>query len=257
MEFTPIIVGVDLGQKIDPSAVVVVETTGRPSGRTYQRSEFNPLRKRRVYVTEDELETVYVARYVSRIPLQTGYTDVARELVNLAEQIIERRTQEIYDAELREGSRFLEPKRYRRWAEADLWLLIDVSGVGRPVVDDLIRPRFSHLSSPITAVTFRAGETSNVVPHIREATMGKAYMVSRLQALLQSQRILLPDTSEAKALTSELLDYEIKVSQDAHMELGAKIGKHDDLATSLGLACLLDPRDYLTRVVANPWFQLA
>ena len=45
---------------------------------------------------------------------------------------------------------------------------------------------------------------------------GKAWLVSRLQVLLQTGCILLPRTSEADALTRELLDYEIKVSEDAN-----------------------------------------
>ena len=62
-------------------------------------------------------------------------------------------------------------------------------------------------------------------------------MVSRLQALLQTGRILLPKTSEADALARELLDYELRVDQDANERYGAfKVGSHDDLVTALGLA---------------------
>lgn len=253
MEST-VIVGVDLGQRVDNTAIVMVETEGRPTDRTWERPDYDPLRDRFEYVTEPELETIYLVRHLERVPLNTGYTPVADHLADLADQTIERRCQEIEEDDIREGVRFLERDRYRRQAESDLWFLIDVTGVGRPVVDDLIRPRMAHLSCPITAVTFRAGETSNVVPRIREATMGKAFMVSRLQALLQGQRIKLPNTEEARALMSELVDYEIKVSRDASMELGAKIGKHDDLATALGLATLLDPGQNRASIIPNPWF---
>lgn len=47
-------------------------------------------------------------------------------------------------------------------------------------------------------------------------TIGKAYLVSRLQALLQGGRVHLPQTTEARALAEELLDYEIRVSEDAN-----------------------------------------
>ena len=253
MEFDPIIVGCDLGQRVDPTAIIVVECGRQDTDRMVKRSDYDVLRKRRVHVEEPDYETTYTARHIDRVPLGTGYISVAEHLVKLAEQLVERRTQEILDEELREGSRFLEPKRYRRWAESGVWFLLDVTGVGRPVVDDIFRPRMSHLSCSITAVTFRAGETSTVTPGVREGSMGKAFMVSRLQALLQSQRIRLPDTPEARALTAELLSYEIKVNTNANLELGAPTGKHDDLATALGLACLLDPKDYQTRVIDNPW----
>ncbi len=66
--------------------------------------------------------------------------------------------------------------------------------------------------------------------------------MSRLQALLQTQRIKLPETSEARVLAKELQDYEIRVSEDANEKFGAfKVGTHDDLVTALGLAVLDDP----------------
>ena len=44
-------------------------------------------------------------------------------------------------------------------------------------------------------------------------------------------------TAEAEATRQELLDYEIRVSEDGHDSYGAfKTGKHDDLVTALGLA---------------------
>ena len=42
-----------------------------------------------------------------------------------------------------------------------------------------------------------------------------------LQALLQTQWIELPETSEARVLAKELLDYEIRVSEDANDKYGA------------------------------------
>jgi len=73
--------------------------------------------------------------------------------------------------------------------------------------------------------------------------LGKAWLVSRLQMLLQNGRLHLPRTAEAEALARELLDYEIRVSEDANDRYGAfRVGTHDDLVTALGLAVQLDPR---------------
>ena len=61
----------------------------------------------------------------------------------------------------------------------------------------------------------------------RQVTIGKAWLVSRLQALLQTGRIHLPKTAEAATLARELQDYEIKVDQDANHRYGAfKVGTH-------------------------------
>lgn len=56
---------------------------------------------------------------------------------------------------------------------------------------------------------------------------------------MQSERIKLPRTAEADALTHELLNYEIKIDQNANDSYGAfKTGTHDDLVTALGLATI-------------------
>ena len=67
-------------------------------------------------------------------------------------------------------------------------------------------------------------------------SIGRAWLVSRLQSLLQTDRLHLPDTAEARQLAAELRDYEIRVDQDANDRYGAfKVGTHDDLVTALGL----------------------
>ena len=115
-------------------------------------------------------------------------------------------------------------------------LYVDATGVGQPVVDLLavagVRP---------IACYFTHGDRRTVEAH--QVSIGKAWLVSRMQALLQTARIHLPDTDEARALARELQDYQIRVDQDANDKYGAfKIGTHDDLATALGLAVQPAPR---------------
>jgi hypothetical protein len=109
-------------------------------------------------------------------------------------------------------------------------LSLDSTGVGAPVADLLV----DHDTS-VTAVYFVVGEHLSVGDG--ERRLGKAYMVSRLQSLLQTERLHLPDTSEARHLARELLDFEIRVDEHANDLYGAfKVGSHDDLVTALGLA---------------------
>lgn len=76
----------------------------------------------------------------------------------------------------------------------------------------------------------------------RAGRVGKAYLVSRLQALLQTGRIKLPRTPEAERLAEELMDYEIRVEKDGGDRSGAfRVGAHDDVVTALGLAELEEP----------------
>lgn len=73
---------------------------------------------------------------------------------------------------------------------------------------------------------------------IEKVTLGKAFLVSRLQALLQSRRVHLPETSEARALAQELEDFEIRVSEEANDKYGAfRTGTHNDLVTAAAWQC--------------------
>jgi hypothetical protein len=95
----------------------------------------------------------------------------------------------------------------------------------------------------VTAVTLTGGEKGDDDVLWRlEASIGKAYMVSRLQALLQSQRLTAPMDADMAAMAEELKVYEIKAKADTgYLQAGAfQVGTHDDLVTALGLACLVD-----------------
>jgi hypothetical protein len=93
------------------------------------------------------------------------------------------------------------------------------------------------------------GDQRNV-PSEGEIKVGKAWMVSRLQVLLQSGRIHLPRSAEAEALARELLDYEIRIFEDANERYGAfRVGSHDDLVTAMGLATQEDATGRSMRVV--------
>ena len=95
----------------------------------------------------------------------------------------------------------------------------------------------------VTAVYFTYGDKRT--KDNGTVTLGKAWLVSRLQALLQTNRLHLRRTPEAAALAEELLDYEIKVDPDGDAKFGAfKVGKYDDLVTALGLAVQEKPRQW-------------
>ncbi len=113
--------------------------------------------------------------------------------------------------------------------------------VGTPVFDVL---RASGVPALIVPVYFTHGDRRTPVETsgLYAVHLGKAYLVSRLQILLQDARLHLPRTPEAEVLAKELLEYEIHVDQDANDKYGAfKVGTHDDLVTALGLACQVDP----------------
>ncbi|MBM3189373.1 MAG: hypothetical protein FJZ90_11705 [Chloroflexi bacterium] len=189
--------GVDLGQKQDPTAIVVAEVVKR-EGKYH-----------------------YLIRHLERLPLNTSYPTAVDRLLRIGQGLAEKKVK-------------------------DVAFFVDATGLGQPVVDLL---REAGLS-PLTAVYLTG--TDKASSEGRNLHLGKALLVSRLQVLLQSGRIHLPQTAEAGALVDELLNYEIKVSEDAQASFGAfKTGTHDDLATALGLACWEEPA--VVEVVPNPF----
>lgn len=199
-------IGVDLGQKHDPTALAVVEQQRRGSGAGSDH---------------------YLARHLERLPLGTSYPAVVARIAAI-------------------GTQLRTPGRGRpmHWIAA---LYVDATGVGQPVIDLLLAAGVR-----VTPVYFTHGDRRTVEQGA--VTLGKAWLVSRLQALLQTNRLHLPDTEEARALAKELQDYEIHVDQNANDTYGAfKVGTHDDLVTALGLAVQVEARpsggqsNYLTQ----------
>src|SRR5437899_3398259 len=220
----PVTVGIDVGQIHDPSAIAVCEVQQEHRGkyRTVPHMRKLPYvdENGRYYASYEKtrkdpvLESDYTVRHIKRLPLGTSYPDVATDI-----------------ADMLCGNAF---------AKRDIRVLIDVTGVGRGVYDLLkrelhLRDQTKHMH--LQPSTFAHGETYNR----SIGRLGKAYLVSRLQALLQSNHVHAKPTKEVLAMLEELKVYEIKVSDEGEDTYGGKIGHHDDLATSLGLACLEDP----------------
>ncbi len=152
----------------------------------------------------------YTIRHLERLPLRTPYPAVAARIQAVAAAAA-------------------------RQAGCPPEIFVDATGVGAPVMD-LLRERAPEMQSAI-AVVFTAGSRRTEHPGKCKITLGKAFLVGRLQALLQNGRLHLPDTHEAQALARELMIYEIRVAETGHARFGAfKPGTHDDLVTALGLA---------------------
>ncbi|SRR6266567_219336 len=225
-ELNPIQIGIDIGQLHDPTTLCVAECIQKPTGKhrwikrvpAYldKQGQFHSAKE-----TDPVVKTEYFIRHITRLPLGMSYPKVAEHIADLLCSPI--------------------------FARRRVNVLLDVTGVGRPVYDDLCSEAKLHEQArriAIKPITFTHGETYNA----KTGLLGKAFLVSRLQSLLQGERIHAPDTSEVKATIEELKVYEIKVNQDGKDQYGAfKTGKHDDLVTALGLSCLEDPYGMQTR----------
>jgi hypothetical protein len=159
-------------------------------------------------------EITYLVRALERTPLGTSYPKSIARFV------------EVFDAIAA-----------MTHAGDDLRVRTDNTGVGSPVTDLVREALESRRRAKVTAVTFTSTDRVERPKH-GEMRVGKAFLVSRLQVLLQQRLVKLPATKEAKALARELADYEIH-AHDSGITAGAfKTGAHDDLVTALALACL-------------------
>ena len=133
-------------------------------------------------------------------------------------------------------------KTFVRLGDAHPVIYFDATGLGSPVTDlvseilggECIHPvYFNYGDQRRTETAEKHGNWSR----LKIVKLGKAYLVSRLQLLLQSNRLHLPRTPAAEALAKDLLDYEIRIDERANERYGAfRVGGHDDLITALGMA---------------------
>ena len=180
-------VGVDIGQRRDPTAIAVVEQEERRDSEIH-----------------------HMVRHLRRLPLGSPYPAVAERVAAVVRGV------------------------HAATSGEAPTLYVDATGVGTPIVDVLRAASVGDLAQ-LVAVYFTHGDRRKV--ERGEVKLGKAWLVSRMQALLQSGLLHLPRTAEAETLGKELLDYEIRVTEDANDRYGAfRVGAHDDLVTALGLA---------------------
>lgn len=206
-------VGCDLGQRRDPTAVCVTEAQLRESGK----------KRRRVthpdgsFTETPEMVTFYAVRFLERQALGTSYPKVAERLAEIV------------------------CKLERDLSNTHLALVMDATGVGLPVVD-MVRDALEGSRCTVTGAVLTGSERMDGSVGKRELRLGKLHLVSTLQALLQQGLIGLPNTGEARQLAQELLDFELRVNDNANLITGAfRTGTHDDLVVALGLSCLEDP----------------
>jgi hypothetical protein len=206
-------IGVDVGRKVDPTAIAV----SVPERRVFSDYASG----------QEESEIYHRVTFLRRLPLRTEGPEVVRLLERIVRNLQER------------GCR--QPMMY-----------VDATGSGTALLVDHVRASLRRNAKEIVPVYFNKGDrrifkkvdAPSFANRYRELSLGKAWMVSRMQSLLDYDRLLFPrDSVEAPVMVQELLDYEIRLSENANESYGAfKVGSHDDLVTSSGLATQEDPR---------------
>jgi hypothetical protein len=115
---------------------------------------------------------------------------------------------------------------------------MNATGQGEALVDLVAK---CWAGEPPVAVYLMHGD-QRIQESYRKIRLGKAWLVTRLQTLLQTGCLHLPRIPEGEQLAEDLLNYQIKVDESANDRNGAfQVGRHDDLVTALGLAVQTDP----------------
>ncbi len=211
-------VGVDLGQAADYTALAVVERRDVGTGEWIDhgpRYRMAPVLNAFGYgsgehhyheigrITYEKTVAHLDVRHLERLPLGTSYPAVVdRVRAVMAEPTL-----------------------------AGAELVVDATGVGRPVVD-MLRAAGLYL----TAVTITGGAT--VSENGWSTHVPKRDLVSELQIGLQTGRLKIAQAlPEAATLVRELLAFKVKITDNAHDTYGAwREGSHDDLVLALALA---------------------
>jgi hypothetical protein len=117
----------------------------------------------------------------------------------------------------------------------DTWLLVDQTGVGRPVVEML---RQAVQRTYLIPITITAGHAATKEPD-GSYHVPKKELVTCMQLLLQGQRLRIARSlPEADTLVRELQHFQVKITTAAHETFGNwREGVHDDLVLAVALAC--------------------
>jgi hypothetical protein len=148
----------------------------------------------------------YAVRELIRFPLGTPYTEIVPKVVDMTLNLSK---------------------------ECPTVLVLDATGVGRPVVD-MFRERIK-----CAAITITAGSTDSYDEVNDVHRIPKKDLVGFLQVLLQDQRLKVAKSLPlADVLAKELLNFKVKITAAGNETFESWREKdHDDLVLALALAC--------------------
>jgi hypothetical protein len=223
------IVGVDLGQQRDYTAISIVERGYVSAGPLYNDHYW--YKGRQIHSAREPVRLEYHVRHLERPPLGTSYVDIVERILKLLSS--------------------LEDK--------ELVLAVDTTGVGRPVAD-LLRARLEdwldeNRQRKLTAawITITGGDS------VTRAEGGglrvpKRDLASAPLVLMQNGRLKIAEAMPlADTLRKELLNFKVRISiATGHDSYEAwREGDHDDLVLAVAMACWCGER-YLRKEDSLP-----
>jgi hypothetical protein len=188
-------IGLDLGQSQDFTAVAVLE-------RTERKGDWDPV----VFAWRKEADLRL--RHVERMALGTPYPEVVERVRALT---------------------------HARELAGRCRLMVDATGVGRPVVDLLRQADLECCRIlPVLITGGEAESVSNGYHHVP-----KRDLISGLQVLLQREQLqIAAGLAYGPALVKEMMEMRVRVTAPGREQYGAWREKdHDDLVFAVALSC--------------------
>jgi hypothetical protein len=231
------IVGVDLGQQRDPTAIAVVERGYVNAGELYNANYWLPGSRRRdgrkVYSAREPVRLEYHVRHLERPLLGTSYVDVVERILKLLESL----------------------------GDKELVLAVDTTGVGRPVKDMLnarlnewlAKPEREDMEIYATWITITGGDSVTKAEG-EGLRVPKRDLASAPLVLMQNSQLkIASEMPLAETLRNELLNFKVKINiATGHDSYEAwREGDHDDLVLAVAMACWAGER-YLTKEDSLP-----
>lgn len=198
------LIGVDLGQAQDYTAITITE-------KTLIEKEISALPGQdaeRVY------DTRYFLRFIERPALGTAYPDIVNRVKGICDNPDIRR---------------------------DFNLIVDSTGVGKPVIDMLRREGLYPIPILIT------GGTQVVEDPMGGYHVPKRDLAYALQVVFQARRIQIADgLKDADTFALELQNFRVKIDKrTAHDSYEAwREGEHDDIVLSVAMAVWYGEKDH-------------
>jgi len=117
-------------------------------------------------------------------------------------------------------------------------VVIDYTGVGRPVYDLMVKSGFYY---SLNAISITGGE--QVTYNGPVMNVPKRDLITNLQVLLQNGSFrIAKGIKETEALVEEMTNFQVKISATGHDVYGARNGVHDDLVLSVAMGAWLATR---------------
>lgn len=190
------VVGLDIGQSHDPSALCVLHYTREPLDKFDVNKEAGTIKQQAV--------ERFDIRHAERLPLGLAYPEQVQHVAAL-----------------------MARPPLRGVAE----LLVDESGVGRAVGDI-----FDTAGLDPTRVVITAGDRATNPSHNRWHVPKQLLISTLDARLHTGELRFAAELTEAGALAEELKDFRRKVSTAGRYQYEARVGRHDDLVLAVAIA---------------------